>query len=171
MALSGGAAGGSRRLVRLERPDHRGLHRPAVDDADVGRHRRHGRSRGAGRPGVLQRLRQRDALAAMPLPAGPGGVRAVLRPGLSAGQRSLRRDGAAADRARRPDLGARLPPDPAGSRAEAPGGEEPHRLLPAHSWPARQLITTLPRHRQLVGGAVRLRPGRLPRPPNAWSRS
>ena len=56
----------------------------------------------------------------------------VVRRGLRAGEPAVRRDAGAADRARRPDLGARLPPDPAGPGAARAGGQEPDRLLPAH---------------------------------------
>ena len=54
---------------------------------------------------------------------------------LPRGQRPFRPAAAAADRAGRPDLGARLPPDPAGAGAAAAGRDEPDRLLPAHPLP------------------------------------
>ena len=56
------------------------------------RHRRHGRSRGGRLPGILQRLRQRDAVAAVPLPDRPDRLRPLVRRGLRAGEPALRRD-------------------------------------------------------------------------------
>ncbi len=64
---------------------------------------------------------------------------------------------------RRHDLGARLPPDPAGRRAARAGRQGPHRLLPAH--PLRAGLAaggTAAGARQLLEAMSRLRCGRLP---------
>ena len=69
----------------------------------------------------------------------------------------------AADRARRPDLGARLPPDPAGPRAARSWASRTGSASSCTS-PGRRTrcSSTLPGHQRLVRGDVRLRPGRLP---------
>src|SRR5690606_1450130 len=78
------------------------------------------------------------------------------------GQRAVRREARADAARRRPGLGPRLPPDPAGRAAARARGARADGLLPARAdavlGPARGAAAT----RAPVRGAVRLRPGRLP---------
>ena len=60
-------------------------------------------------------------------------LRPRLRGGLRPGQPTLRRGPGAAAAARRHHLGARLSSDPARAGAAPAGGDQPDRVLPAHS--------------------------------------
>src|SRR5690606_40373821 len=82
---------------------------------------------------LLQRLRQPLAVAAAALPHGPGGLQPRDLRGLSPGQCAVRREAGADAARRRPGLGARLPPDPAGGAAARARRALPARLLPARS--------------------------------------
>ena len=133
---------------------------------------RHDRSDRSGIPLVLRQLRQRRAVAAAALPPRPGGVPARGLRRLPRGQPAVRRGTGPAAARGRPDLGARLPPVPAG-RGTAPARRaQPHRLLPAHAVRAAGAAARPAARRRAAAGHVRLRrrglphahlPARLPR--------
>ena len=176
-AAQGGAPGRARRravsaalreinghLVRLV-----GRDAPSSSPATINfqthrrRHHRDDRPRGAGHRRILQRLRQPHAVAAVPLPHRSRRVRARLRRRLSARQRALRRHRAAADRARRPRLGAGLSPDPARARTAQARLRQPDRLLPPHPLAAAcACCSSLPSAPRAGRDDVRLRRDRLP---------
>ncbi len=81
---------------------------------------------------LLPRLQQQRAVAGVPLPAGPGRLQRQLHRRLPPREPDVCAQAAAAAARRRCDLGARLPPDPAGRRAARHGLQAAHRLLSAH---------------------------------------
>ena len=112
---------------------------------------------------LLQRLRQPHAVAAAALPHRPGRLQPRDLRRLSPGQRAVRREAGAAAARRRPGLGARLPPDPAGAAAARARRRAAGIGFFLHvPMPSSDLLAALPHHERLFEGAVGLRPGRLP---------
>ena len=150
------------RLVRLERP-HRGQGRGAGSRAQAfGRHLHHHRHLARRLPGILQRLRQPDAVADPALPARPRGVLQPRHGGLSPRQRDVRRPFAGLPQARRRDLGARLSFPAARQGAARARRREQDRLLPAYSVSAAGPADRAAQARAHHPEPLPLRSGRIP---------
>jgi len=109
---------------------------------------------------VLQRLRERRALAALPLLPGRArrqpDRRAVGR--VQGGQRRLRRRVDPDAEAGRPRVGPRLPPDAAPVDAQAADARAQHRLVPAHALPHLRGLPHAADAQGIAAGRARRRP-------------
>ena len=135
-----------------------------------------GAHRRARARGVLPRVLQRHALAALPRRGAPAQLRAALVAGLRRGEPPLRRGRGGRSRARCDGLDPRLPVPAGPQDAPRAQGRRAHRLLPPHPLPspgalhAAAVVSRNPprgcsrRPRRLpgAGGGVELLPARSP---------
>jgi hypothetical protein len=143
-------------VVRVQRQHHRAPERRAETGHIRQGHRRDARSDAARLRGILRRLRQSRAVAAVPLPAVADRVFAPRPRGLRPGQPGIRTGTAADAAAGRPGLGARLPPDPVRTRVAAARLERADRIFPAHAVPGGRNAPPGAQPPRSGRGAVRL---------------
>ena len=119
--------------------------------ADRQRFHRHHSAHPGGARQLLSRLRQPLPLAALPLPARPGRSQHRAETGYYRREPALRQGAVAAARARRHDLGARLPPHSARPPICAQQRrDEPIGFFLHIPFPSPEIFAALPNHQQLA---------------------